>query len=502
MAGVKAAAERRGARMSKLNWVRACGVFLLCATAAVALPQETFTTLHSFNGTHGSIPDAALAQASNGDFYGTTFSGGVTSVGSGNGTVFRITPRGALTTLYAFCSQSGCVDGAGPYARLVQGAGGGFYGTTSAGGAGGCSGAGCGTVFKITPSGVVTTVHSFDGTDGSRPSAGLLQAANGNLYGTTTAGGVNDDGTVFRITPSGMLTTLLDFDGADGSYPYAGLLQVANGDFYGTTVNGGTKGYGTVFKITTSGTLTTLHSFDGADGDTPYSGLVQGTDGKFYGTTYYGGRNDCQSGCGTVFEITPGGDLTSVHRFNGTDGAHPFGNLVQATDGDLYGTTFVGGASSAYIFGCGTVFKIAPSGPLTILYSFCSKRNCTDGTSPEAGLVQDTNGSFYGTTSYGGANTSCDGGQGCGTTFSLTVGLGPFVKTVPTSDAVGAAVNILGNNLTGATKVTFHGTAAAFTMVSSSEITTTVPTGATTGTVKVVTPSRTLSSNVPFRVLP
>jgi uncharacterized repeat protein (TIGR03803 family) len=470
--------------MNKLNCgMKACGIFLLWATTAVALPAQTtvaptvtFTTLHSFDGTDGATPDAVLVQGANGNFYGTTINGGATS----NGTVFKITASGTLTTLHSFDGT----DGAYPFAGLVQATNGNFYGTTDDGGVNVCGGSGCGTVFKITPSGNLTTLHSFDGTDGYAPEAGLVQG-NGNFYGTTRAGGASNDGTVFKITASGTLTTLYSFCSqtgcTDGAYPQAGLVQGIDGKFYGTTEEGGANSNGTVFKITPSGTLTTLHSFDGTDGAFPQAGLVQGTDGKLYGTTEEeGGANSY----GTVFKITPSGTLTTLHSFDETDGAYPFAGLVQATDGNFYGTTTQAGAN-----GYGTVFTITPSGTVTTLHSF----DDADGAYSQAGLVQDTNGKFYGTTEKGGAN-------GDGTVLSLSVGLGPFVVTQPTSGTVGAAVKILGTNLTGATSVTFNGTAATFTVKSKSEITTTVPLGATTGTVQVVTPGGTLSSNVPFRI--
>jgi uncharacterized repeat protein (TIGR03803 family) len=195
---------------------------------------------------------------------------------------------------------------------------------------------------------------------------------------------------------------------------------------------------------------------------------------------------------GTVFKITPSGTLTTLYSFCSqsgcTDGEGPGTGLAQATNGDLYGTTSFGGAHND-----GTVFQITPSGTLTTLYSFCSQSGCTDGEHPVSGLIQATNGGLYGTTYVGGANSD-------GTVFSLSVGLGPFVETLPTSGSVGTTVKLLGTNLTGATSVSFNGVGAVFEVVSSSEITTTVPTGATTGTVQVVTPNSTLSSNVPFRV--
>jgi uncharacterized repeat protein (TIGR03803 family) len=194
--------------------------------------------------------------------------------------------------------------------------------------------------------------------------------------------------------------------------------------------------------------------------------------------------------------------LTTLYNFcsrtNCTDGANPYGALVQATDGNFYGTTYYGGTNCAYVVGgCGTVFEITAKGKLTTLYSFCSQPLCADGAYPTVGLVQATDGNFYGTTDLGGASSSC---SSCGMVFSLAVGLRPFVETLPTSGQAGAAVIILGNKLTGAASVTFNGTAASFRVVLSTEITTTVPNGATTGPVKVTTPSCTLISNVNFRV--
>jgi uncharacterized repeat protein (TIGR03803 family) len=319
-------------------------------------------------------------------------------------------------------------------------------------------------------------------------------------------------GTVFKITPGGTLTTLYTFcsqgspDCPDGANPN-GLIGAANGDLYGTTEFGGTGGRGgagTVFKITPGGTLTTLYSFCSqskcADGALPVAGLVQGANGDFYGTTWQNGANRlCGENCpqilgGTVFKIAPSGTLTTLYSFCDTpegsgcpDGGSPADALVRATNGDFYGTTP----------GKGTIFKITSGGTLKTLEKF----DFTDGAGPLAGLVQATNGIFYGTTQYGGAN--CAPTDGCGTVFSLSVGLGPFVETQTTSGEVRAAVNILGTNLTGATGVTFNGTPAGFTVVSSSLIATTVPAGASTGKVEVaIAGSGTLSSNAPFRVLP
>jgi uncharacterized repeat protein (TIGR03803 family) len=488
---------------------------VLYAAAATALPAQTFTTLFSFDGTDGEAPyQAGLVQSTNGDLYGTTCCGAINF----SGTVFKITPGGTLTTLYSFCSQSGCTDGDGPQAALVQATNGDLYGTTIVGGAYCASVGGCGTVFKITPGGTLTTLHSFCSQsgcpDGSGPGA-LIQATNGDFYGVTAFGGANGYGTVFKTTETGTLTTLYSFCAqsgcTDGAGPYAGLLQAPNGDFYGTTEDGGGcavgppgQGCGTMFKITPSGTLTTLHIFCSqggvfcSDGRYP-SAVVQAANGDFYGTTDGGGANNG----GTVFKITLGGTLTTLYSFCAqsgcTDGESPAAGLVQASDGNFYGTTWVGGADTFGGNDGGTIFKITPGGTLTTLYSFCAQSGCADGENPNSPLVQDTNGHLYGTTVYGGSDACF---LGCGTVFSLSVGLGPFVETQTTSDEVGAVVKILGTDLTGATSVSFNGTAAAFTVVSPSLIAATVPAGATSGKVQVVTPSGTLLSNKPFRVLP
>jgi uncharacterized repeat protein (TIGR03803 family) len=469
-------------------------------TAQTAASAQTFTTLDSFfSNPQGAEPYAGLVQATDGNLYGTTLEGGNVQDA---GTVFRVTPSGRLTPLYHFCSQPRCTDGLGNFGGLIQATDGNLYGTTSWGMADSNSG----TVFKITTSGTLTTLYSFCSSDmapgcadGSFPGVALVQGTDGNFYGTTQSGGANSAGTVFKITPSGTLSTLYSFcpesGCTDGRSPYAGLVQATDGSFYGTTLYGGVTnslcpdGCGTVFKIDAGGTLTTLHRFDGSDGSDLEATLIQGTDGNFYGTTVGGGA---KGGYGTVFKIIPSGTLTTLYSFCSQsgcmDGAGPLAGLIQATDGNFYGTTGGFGAN-----GYGTVFKITPSGVLTTLYSFCSRSGCRDGETPSAALMQDTSGNLFGRTQGGGT-------KGYGTVFRLSVGLKRFVETQPTSGNIGATVNILGTNLTGATSVSFNGMAAPFEAASSSEITTTVPTGATTGMIKVVTPTGTLSSNVPFRV--
>jgi uncharacterized repeat protein (TIGR03803 family) len=276
-------------------------------------------------------------------------------------------------------------DASGPYHTLIQGSDGDFYGTTLAGGT-----ANTGAIFKITPSGTETLFYSFAAT----PYAGLVQGSDGNIYGTTASGGTSNRGTVFKITPSGTESVLFSFP-AGSSDPYTGLIEGSDGNFYGTTGAGGASDAGTVFKITPSGTETVLHAFPkvGSDGQTPYAGLIQGSDGNLYGTTYFGGAN----GFGTVFKVTPSGTETVLYSFGGgSDGANPYADVIQGSDGNFYGTTYNGGAG-----GRGTVFKITPSGTETVLYSFGGG---SDGANPEAGLTQGSDGNFYGATYLGGAS--------------------------------------------------------------------------------------------------
>jgi uncharacterized repeat protein (TIGR03803 family) len=328
-----------------------------------------------------------------------------------------------LTSLYSFTGTNDCAN---PQAGLVQGSDGNLYGTTCWGGTNG----GWGTVFKISTNGALTTLYAFgtvtdaDGNplDGVEPCAGLVQGSDGSFYGTTEYGGTNSFGTVFRISTNGVLTTLYSFSGDDGANPDAGLVQGSDGYFYGTTEDGGPNGgYGTVFKISTSGALTTLYAFgtvtntngDPVDGGIPRAGLVQGSDGYFYGTTSRFGTNGLDNGGnGTVFKVSTNGALTTLYSFTGdSDDAHPYAALVQGREGNYYGATCVLGYLNGASIGDGTVFKISTNGALTSLYSFTGTQ---DGAWPYAGLVQGTDGNFYGTTCYGGTNDN-------GTVFRLTV---------------------------------------------------------------------------------
>ena len=365
-------------------------VAAIITIGCITVSAQTVTTLHSFNGGDGRSPEATLVQGSDGNFYGTTALGGAHF----KGTVFKIDSAGSLTTLHSFSGFPG--DGAAPVAGLVQGTDGNFYGTTASGGA-----FFQGTVFRMTSSGAITVLHSFNSFlgEGAVPIAGLVQGSDGNFYGTTALGGAHFKGTVFKIDATGTFTTLHSFSGSpsEGANPVAGLLQGSDSNFYGTTASGGAHFQGTVFRITPSGALTVLHSFSGhpGEGAVPFAALVQGSDGNFYGTTALGGAHSK----GTVFKIDSAGSLTMLHSFSGSpgEGANPVGGLVQGSDGNFYSATALGGTHSR-----GTVFNIDATGSLTTLHSFSGSPD--EGALPFAGLAQGTDGNLYGTTALGGAH--------------------------------------------------------------------------------------------------
>jgi uncharacterized repeat protein (TIGR03803 family) len=463
--------------MKTLSFAKAsCLLFGSCLVLGIQAPAQTFTVLQNFAE---SDPTSALVQGVDGNLYGTMGGGEI----GFEGNVYTLTPSGSYTSIAEPCCSS--------YAPVVLASNGYFYGSTQQGGT-----ALEGSIYRMTAEGVVGTLHSFCTTpsclDGSDPQGPLVQLGNGDLYGTTTS-------TIFKITLAGELTTLYNFCNPTcaSAWSPSGLTLASDGNFYGVA-NGGANVNGTVFKMTPSGTLTTLHSFDLTDGSIPVGPLVQATNGYLYGVTLSGGtgvNRACAyigSGlCGTIFKISTSGTFTTVHEFAGRDGANPDAGLVLASDGNLYGTTYAGGNNSN---NAGTVFVISPaSGALATLYDFCSQTYCLDGGNPFMPLLQATNGVLYGTTRFGGTQTN-------GIFFSLSRGLRPFVQTIPAQGNAGTNVLILGNGLTGATNVTFRGVPAAFNVVSDTEITATVPTGAATGAVVVTTPSASLASDVAFRI--
>jgi uncharacterized repeat protein (TIGR03803 family) len=457
-------------------------VFVVATTAA---HSQTYTVLYNFgkNSSDPIYPEGAnVAQGRDGNLYSVTPGGGVNDYGA----IFMITRAGALNLVHSFAGS----DGRQPWGGLTLGTNGNFYGTTAYGGDLSCYAPyGCGVAFRLDASGQERVLHDFvGGGDSSVPFAPPIQATNGNFYGTT--GCVLDWGSVFKMTPSGALTTLYRFQTGALSCPGV-LLQGTDGDFYGLA-SGGSYDLGLVFKITAAGQLTVLYNFDGTHGSYPVDPLVRGSDGNFYGTTQSGGGFGCNgNGCGVIFKMTPAGELTVLHNMTAsTDGAGPLG-LVQATDGNFYGLANQGGHSSNCSGGCGTIFRISQSGSYSVLHNF----DLTTGGSPVGTLLQHTDGLFYSDTYIGGAYLK-------GTFFSLNVGLGPFVAFVSplSSGKVGTKVQILGQGFKGTTAVSFNGTAASFKVASDTYLTATVPSGATTGFVTVTTPHRTLTSNKKFRV--
>jgi uncharacterized repeat protein (TIGR03803 family) len=383
------------ARKRSTNLILAPAFLFACMLAVAHTAEaQTLTTLFSFNGTDGSRPQGSLVQDSAGNLYGMTFLGGANT----DGVVFKLTLAGSETVLYNFKLA---VSGSNPYAGPIMESAGNLYGTTNLGQA--QSDTGC--VFKLTPTGSLTVLYTFTCTtqtcpNGANPHSPLYRDTAGNLYGTTFDG---VHGNVFKLTTTDTLTVLHTFGGSpDGSQPLAGVVADSTGNLYGTTTAGGTSGNGTVFKVTTVGVETVLHSFAGStDGSSPDGNLIIDSSSNLYGTTASGGAN----GFGTVFKMTTKGVITTLHTFKGgTDGANPMENLVRDSAGNLYGTTYNGGAHSA-----GTIFKVTSAGVETVLYSFTGG---TDGGYPISGLIRDSAGNLYGTTSSAGSN-------GKGTVFKL-----------------------------------------------------------------------------------
>lgn len=342
--------------------------------------------LHSFSGPDGADP-SALVETADGTFLGMTSSGGAFN----QGTIFRMTPNGTVTPLHSFTGGS---EGGSPFGDLV-GVGDDFYGVTATGG-----GSNNGTIFKLTPDGSIVTVHDFaGGADGSRPSSPLLLASDGRFYGTTRGGGTADKGAVYRAGTDGSFAVLSSFPGGfDGEFPGGALIEATDGSFYGSADGGYStiliSGLGILYKIAPDGTFTLLHRFIGSDGIGP-SSLVQALDNQFYGTTISGGP----TGIGTVFRMTADGTITTIHAFAGSpNGAYPGSGLIQATDGALYGTTTSGGRALTFS-STGTAFRITRDGSFSTVHVF---RGDFDADTPR-GLYQASDGNLYGPASASSA---------------------------------------------------------------------------------------------------
>jgi uncharacterized repeat protein (TIGR03803 family) len=391
-------------------------VLLLAAAAATRAQAQTFTVLHGFAGApnDGAIPAAGLVMDAEGNLYGTTAFGGLANCSAlgeaGCGTVFKLDPSGNETVLHKFSGA----DGAFPAAGLLMDSAGNLYGTTVNGGSAGfCGNFGCGSVFKLAPSGGFTIFHAFSGSsDGGNPTAGLIMDAAGNLYGTTGFGGDFGIGVVFKLDPTGKETVVHTFTGADGAEPSAPLIMDSAGNLYGTTFRGGAAGFGTIFKLNpATGAFTVLHSFTGgSDGGHLGAGLLMDSAGNLDGTTEIGGTG----GAGTVFKLDPiTSTLTVLHSFTGGgDGGNvplegiPAAGLIMDAPGNLYGATFRGGTGSL-----GIVFKLDTLNNEFVLHNFTG---AGDGSGPLAPLLMDAAGNLYGTASSLMAS-------GLGTVFKLSV---------------------------------------------------------------------------------
>lgn len=400
---------------------RFSSVLLLLAVVPIAGAAHgaVFKVRYTFQGgTDGQAPYAAPIEDAAGNLYGTTVFGGngagcpVADHG-GCGTVYKIAPNGTGSVLHVF---TGGGDGRFPESTLIMDADGNLYGTTRYGGSAQCqSGAGCGTVFKLAPNGAETILHVFhlDGTDGVEPVAGLVRDAAGNLYGAAIGGGPAHAGVIFKIATDDTYTILHAFSGTmeEQGNPN-GLIIDARGNLYGTAGTDSPPTFcegfcGTVFELGANGTFRTLYDFSGeTDGAIPFGAMVRDRAGNLYGTTTLGGTGVCSDqGCGTVFRLAPNGPLTTLHSFApGTDGHLPMGALAMDKAGNLYGTTALGGGSGCRGEGCGTIFEIAPDLTETVLHAFARKQ----GGFARSGLMKDKTGNLYGTASYGNG-TAIDG---------------------------------------------------------------------------------------------
>jgi len=536
-------------RISVLGALGASALLMFLVTTSQA---QTPNLVYSFDptdeGLFSPFPESVMTQGPDGNIYGTTDSGGANLVGG----MFMVTPAGIETKLHDFTRDEGAHCNLG----LTLGNDGNFYGACLDGGTNNE-----GELYRITPAGVLTILYSFTNLngDGAEPNAPPILASDGNFYGGTIAGGAHGDGVIYKLTPSGTVTILHSLlYPAEGGSVGGALVQGTDGNLYGTTEEGGA-----IFKVSTAGKYTVIHTMTVSEGDVALGALVQGSDGNFYGTTSLGGVGD-----GTVFKVTPAGGFTVLEAFDPTvDGqGDPWDGLVQATNGSYYGASFRSGVSGQNQYG--GLFKVTAKGVYSSLYLF----DGTVGANPASALIQHTNGLLYGNTENNGgfnvgtlyslsvgAKPFCSLltslgtvggtvrilGQGFGVssvvkfggvpassitltgsgfltavvptgalTGSVTVTTGaatltskqtfhvtPTMKKFsPTSGGAGTPVTITGTGLTQTTKVTFNGTLASFVVNSDTQVTATVPAGATSGRIAVTTKGGTVQSAAGFMI--
>jgi uncharacterized repeat protein (TIGR03803 family) len=451
---------------------------------------QTASFVAQFTDSVGCSPVfASIAQGRDGNLYTTL----PYCDSNNNGSVVKITPQGTLTVLYSFDGT----HGSRPYGGLTLGSDGNLYGATWGGGS-----SGQGVIFKITPTGTLTVLHDFLGSEGGQPVAAPVQASDGNFYGSTSYGGSNVQcGTLFKMTPSGNLTTIHDFNYVDGCRPFGVLTEGSDGWLYGTTRGADYPNqyeFGNAFKITKAGALQVLYTFDGTNGAQPTAPLIEGSDGNFYGTTSRGGTalGRVHNHGGSLFNITPGGTFNLLHSFNPSptsgDGYYTTAGLVQATNGTFYGASQWGGTSAS----AGDLFTLGLDGSYSVFFDFSTGDE--EGYFPSSTMMQHTNGLLYGVTNAG---TGPAGGRPDGVLFSVDIGTSQFVASVQSAGRVGSPVGIIGQGFKVTNSVPFNSVPAAFTVVSDTYITATVPDGATTGPIVVTTHTASLTSNKNFRVL-
>ena len=471
-------------------------------------PTGTPTILASFIGSNGSYPFSGLTLGTDGNFYGVGSLGGTSNAG----TIVKVTPTGTLTVLYNF---TGVGDGGYPTFPPVQAADGNFYGVASGNDSGNQL---TSAFYKITPTGTFTVLHVFTTAEGNQCS-GVILGSDGNFYGACNFGGANSDGTLYKVSTAGKVTVLHNLNGIDGQYPGALVpVEGKDGNYYGVTYLGGSANSGVVYQLKPSGAYTVLHNFTGgSDGGFPLAPLTLATDGKLYGTTSNGGNViACPSGtigCGVIFKITTTGAFTVLHTFGFTEGAYPQSNLTLRTDGLFYGDTFSGGAMGQGVFyslSTGIqpfVSLVTTSGKegakIGILGQGFSRSSVVKFGGIAATSIALTGTTFINATVPTGALT----GAVTVTTGSSTLTSAQTFKVKPTllsfspgSGSVGTSVMITGTGLTQASKVTFNGTSATFTVNSDALVTATVPTGATTGKISVITSGGSATSGTNFTV--
>ncbi len=450
-----------------LLWVFVGCIAVMAAVDQVRAQSVTVSDLVVFSTAAFGNPTSTPAQGRDGSLYAT-----IIGSNASPGQFFKFSSTGTTRLLYtpSVSSAYGTISG------LTLGTDGNFYGVVESAAVSG--GSQYGNLFKLTPKGTFTILHLFNGsTDGAFPLGAPIEATDGNLYGSTFGGTVGPS-TIYKYTRAGQFSTIYVVPTAQGMWANS-VLQGSDGNLYITCFEGGIQNNGTILKVSTSGRFLSYYAFTGgSNGSLPLGRLVSASDGSYYGTTYQGGG--VGAGFGAAFRLTASGQLTVLHGFTnqGRNSHYPVG-LIQATDGYLYGVTTAGGQN-----GVGTLYRLSTSGAYTDLYNFS-----TSVGNNVQGLMQDTSGLLYGSANQGSTN-------GYGAMLSVNLGLGPFVRVIEQSSSAGKTIEILGQGFTGTQSVTVNGLAASsFSVVNDTYLTAVVPTGATTGTVVVTTPTATLASN-------